>query len=33
VPGDHVAMSYISCGTCGPCTKGHPTHCDNFFPV
>ncbi len=32
VPGDHVAMSYISCGTCGPCTKGHPTHCDNFFP-
>ena len=31
-PGDHVTMSYISCGTCGPCTKGHPTHCDCFFP-
>lgn len=31
-PGDHVAMSYISCGNCEPCTKGHPTHCDNFFP-
>jgi aryl-alcohol dehydrogenase len=31
-PGDHVAMSYISCGSCEPCTKGHPTHCDNFFP-
>jgi len=31
-PGDHVAMSYISCGGCEPCTKGHPTHCDGFFP-
>ncbi len=31
-PGDHVAMSYISCGCCESCTKGHPTHCDNFFP-
>ena len=31
-PGDHVAMSYISCGTCDACTKGHPTHCDAFFP-
>ena len=31
-PGDHIAMSYISCGSCGPCTKGHPTHCDCFFP-
>ena len=31
-PGDHVAMSYISCGVCNPCIKGHPTHCDNFFP-
>ena len=31
-PGDHVAMSYISCGGCDACTKGHPTHCDAFFP-
>ena len=31
-PGDHVAMSYISCGGCPSCTKGHPTHCDSFFP-
>jgi len=31
-PGDHVAMSYTSCGSCDPCKIGHPTHCDNFFP-
>ncbi len=31
-PGDHVAMSYISCGACQPCMEGHPTNCDNFFP-
>jgi aryl-alcohol dehydrogenase len=29
-PGDHVAMSYLSCGACGPCEKGRPTHCDAF---
>jgi aryl-alcohol dehydrogenase len=31
-PGDHITMSYLSCGACDPCIKGHPTHCDNFFP-
>ena len=31
-PGDHVTMSYTSCGTCNSCIKGHPTHCDSFFP-
>jgi aryl-alcohol dehydrogenase len=31
-PGDHVAMSYLSCGTCGACKKGTPTHCTTFFP-
>lgn len=30
-PGDHVTMSYLSCGTCGPCKKGEPTHCDEFL--
>ncbi|MBN1833273.1 MAG: NAD(P)-dependent alcohol dehydrogenase [Deltaproteobacteria bacterium] len=31
-PGDHVTMSYTSCGICNSCIKGHPTHCDHFFP-
>jgi len=32
-PGDHVAMSYLSCGSCGSCEKGAPTHCDTFMPA
>ncbi len=32
-PGDHVAMSYISCGVCNACIKGHPTHCEMFPPL
>jgi aryl-alcohol dehydrogenase len=31
-PGDHVAMSYLSCGACNACKKGTPTHCSSFFP-
>jgi aryl-alcohol dehydrogenase len=31
-PGDHVAMSYVSCGACNSCKKGVPTHCDEFLP-
>jgi aryl-alcohol dehydrogenase len=31
-PGDHVAMSYLSCGACNACKKGTPTHCESFFP-
>ena len=31
-PGDHVTMSYTSCGFCNSCIKGHPTHCNSFFP-
>jgi aryl-alcohol dehydrogenase len=31
-PGDHVAMSYLSCGVCNECKKGMPTHCVNFLP-
>ncbi len=29
-PGDHVATSYISCGTCTSCTKGMPSWCAEF---
>ncbi len=26
-PGDHVVMTYMSCGLCAPCATGHPAHC------
>jgi aryl-alcohol dehydrogenase len=25
--GDHVVMTYMSCGLCVPCETGHPAHC------
>jgi aryl-alcohol dehydrogenase len=28
-PGDHVVMSYQSCGNCPSCLSGHPAYCDN----
>jgi aryl-alcohol dehydrogenase len=31
-PGDHVVLSYLSCGACTSCLKGMPTYCLNFFP-
>jgi aryl-alcohol dehydrogenase len=30
-PGDHVVLSYQSCGQCRPCRDGHPVHCENFW--
>lgn len=30
-PGDHVVLSYMSCGGCAPCRKGHPYDCDRFY--
>jgi aryl-alcohol dehydrogenase len=30
-PGDHVVLSYQSCGHCGPCRDGHPTNCEHFW--
>ena len=30
-PGDHVAMSYGSCGGCPTCLVGRPFHCHDFF--
>src|SRR5436309_2712030 len=29
-PGDHVLLSYRSCGTCAPCATRHPTYCRDF---
>ena len=29
-PGDHVVLSYNSCGTCAECTRGQRPYCRNF---
>jgi aryl-alcohol dehydrogenase len=29
--GDHVVLSYQSCGRCPPCKKGRPTECKRFW--
>ncbi|SDL00833.1 aryl-alcohol dehydrogenase [Nocardioides sp. YR527] len=30
-PGDHVVLSFNSCGSCRTCTSGRPAYCDQFF--
>lgn len=32
-PGDHVAMSFASCGTCSLCLTGMPAYCRSFDAV
>lgn len=32
-PGDHVVLSYQSCGTCRQCKNGRPTRCRRFFEL
>lgn len=32
VPGDHVLMSFNSCGACPACTDHEPGYCAEFFP-
>jgi aryl-alcohol dehydrogenase len=32
VPGDHVVMTFDSCGTCPNCVDGAETYCFEFFP-
>lgn len=29
--GDHVVLSYYSCGTCSQCRNEHPTDCEHFY--
>lgn len=31
-PGDHVLLSFDSCGECRSCHNHHPGYCDAFFP-
>lgn len=30
-PGDHVVLSFDSCGECNTCKSGHVAYCENFF--
>ena len=32
VPGDHVVLSFASCGRCHNCGKHEPGYCAEFFP-
>jgi len=29
-PGDHVVLSFMSCGSCRQCIQGRPNNCENF---
>ncbi|MGE0487089.1 MAG: NAD(P)-dependent alcohol dehydrogenase [Gammaproteobacteria bacterium] len=31
--GDHVALSFAACGSCGNCTGGVPGYCHSFMPL
>jgi aryl-alcohol dehydrogenase len=31
-PGDHVVMTFNSCGRCASCIESEPTYCHEFFP-
>ncbi|GHB83243.1 aryl-alcohol dehydrogenase [Streptomyces umbrinus] len=30
-PGDHVVLTFQSCGSCRTCLQGRPAYCDQFF--
>lgn len=30
-PGDHVVLSYLSCGRCSPCRHGRPADCNRLY--
>ena len=32
-PGDHVVLSYQSCGDCAACRSGHPTGCERLYEL
>ncbi len=31
-PGDHVVLSFLSCGSCSTCQRGMPSYCENGLP-
>ncbi|MFI2433398.1 NAD(P)-dependent alcohol dehydrogenase [Streptomyces sp. NPDC018693] len=32
-PGDHVVLSFTSCGDCRNCAGGHPAYCSTWLPL
>ena len=32
-PGDHVVLSFTSCGACRNCDGGHPAYCSTWLPL
>ncbi len=32
-PGDHVVLTFSTCGQCSSCLNGHPSFCENFVPL
>lgn len=32
-PGDHVLLSFTSCGSCANCRGGHPAYCETWLPA
>ncbi|MBA2946069.1 NAD(P)-dependent alcohol dehydrogenase [Streptomyces himalayensis] len=32
-PGDHVLLSFTSCGRCANCRDGHPAYCEAWLPL
>jgi len=32
-PGDHVVLTYDSCGACAPCKRGDPAYCEQSTPL
>ncbi len=32
-PGDHVVLTYMSCGHCRPCYLGKAFYCENMYPL
>ncbi|MEV0222832.1 NAD(P)-dependent alcohol dehydrogenase [Streptomyces sp. NPDC050704] len=32
-PGDHVVLSFTSCGSCHNCRDGHPAYCAGWLPL
>ncbi|KND40185.1 NAD(P)-dependent alcohol dehydrogenase [Streptomyces acidiscabies] len=32
-PGDHVVLSFTSCGACRNCNGGHPAYCADWLPL
>jgi len=32
-PGDHVLLSFTSCGACANCRDGHPAYCATWLPM